>query len=529
MKKIISQKELRNTMKKAVSEVAGIVKKTLGPGGRPILIERSGQGQDGMPLGPRITKDGVSVANECFSANREKDLIIQAVKTICKKTNRVAGDGTTTAIVLGEAILNETLRYLMLNPGENPQIVREVIEAESRVIIDKIKEMSVPVDNMDLIEKVATISANGDKEIGGILRDAFSEVGAEGVVTVDEGHTNKLSLEVVDGYQFQRGAESRDRFFNNAEMTKFEVEGAAVLLYDGKLQSYTDLLPPLNVLAGVDQNGKPTKKLPPIVIVANEFSKEIIQFLLIQKAEMGMQFCCVKGPHQTSVRTGYYDDMAVLFGGYRFGNSNKSLSNFKEDDHGLVGKVIIDKYTTTFYNGQGSEEDIIARVEQLKAQKDLAESPYDAQVISDRIAALTGGIAKIGVGGATDFEIKEKYDRIEDALNASRAAIEKGIIPGGGTTLYRLSEQTDHPILKKALKAPFDQILENIGVQPMEPVEVLSKQSVFDARNKEWVDYLESGIVDPAKVTISALENAISISSLLSTAGGGIIFQAPDK
>ena len=529
MKRIINKDNLRPKIVEGMREIASIVKRTLGPGGLPIIIERSGQAQDGSPLGPRITKDGVSVANECFSSDKEKDLIIQSVKAICKKTNRTAGDGTTTAIVLGEAILEETIKYLEDNPSLNPQLVKEDIEAESKQILIKLEELATPVEDMELIRQVATISSNGDEEIGEILRDAFASVGAEGVVTVDEGHTNKLTLDIVEGYQFQRGAEARDRFFNNAEMTKFEVEDAAVLLYDGKLTSYTDLLPALNSLAGINGSGQPTKKLPPIVIVANEFSGEIIQFLLIQKAEMGLQFCCVKGPHQTSVRTGYYDDMAVLFGGYRFGNGNRNLSAFEEDDHGLTGKVIIDKYTTTFYNGYGEDEDIIERVDQLKAQKDLAESPYDAQVVSDRIAALTGGIAKIGVGGATDFEIKEKYDRIEDALNASRAAIEKGIVSGGGCTLYRLSQKTDHPVLRNALKAPFNQILENIGIKCEEDHFLKDESLIYDARHKEWVNYLEHGIIDPVKVTMTALENAISISSLLSTAGGGIIFHTEEK
>ena len=468
------------------------------------------------------------MANECFSEDPEKDLIIQAVKSICKKTNRVAGDGTTTAIVLGEAILKASLEYMSNNPCQNPQLVKENVEAAAKIVVQKLEEIAVPLNNMDLIKQVATISANGDEEIGNILCEAFKEVGAEGVVTVDEGHTNKLSLDVVEGYQFQRGAESRDNFFNNKDLTKFEANNAAVLIYDGDLNNYTDIMPALHAISTKNEQGAMVS-MPPVVIIANNFSNEVIQFLKIQKMEGGLQFCPIKGPNVTHVRSAHYDDMAVLFGGYKFGNGNRALSSFQEDDHGLVGKVIIDKYTTTFYDGQGDEADVLMRVEQLQGQKEMAESPYDKQIVSDRLAALTGGIAKIGVGGATEFEIKEKYDRIEDALNASRAAIEKGIVAGGGATLYRISEEIDNPILRVALKAPFLQILENIGVEPNDMLYnsiLVNKQSVFNARTKNiMLDAIESGIVDPVKVTIAGLENAVSISSLLSTAGGGIIFK----
>ena len=246
MKKIINKNDLHPKIIDGMEEIASIVKRTLGPGGLPIIIERNGQAQDGSPLGPRITKDGVSVANECFSEDPEKDLIIQAVKSICKKTNRVAGDGTTTAIVLGEAILKASLEYMSNNPCQNPQLVKENVEAAAKIVVQKLEEIAVPLNNMDLIKQVATISANGDEEIGNILCEAFKEVGAEGVVTVDEGHTNKLSLDVVEGYQFQRGAESRDNFFNNKDLTKFEANNAAVLIYDGDLNNYTDIMPALH-------------------------------------------------------------------------------------------------------------------------------------------------------------------------------------------------------------------------------------------------------------------------------------------
>lgn len=523
----------------AVQEIAAIVKRTLGPGGNAILIERVGQALDGSPIGPKITKDGVSVADECFSTDPQKNVIMQAVKGICKKTVNVAGDGTTTAIVLGEAILLETFKLLKQNPELNPQIVKEELDVATKEVLKLISKKASKINDFKKIKEVATISANGDEEIGTVIAEAFSKVGAEGVVTVDEGHTAGITLDVVDGYQFQRGAEARDNFFNSQNLTHFEAQDAAVLIFDGKLLSYTELIPLFNILAAVNQEGIPTKNLPPMVIIANEFSQEVVQFLLIQKTERGYQLCAIRGPNTTHVRTSYYDDLAVYTGGTRVGNGNKNITSITEDDIGYVKKVLVDKYKTTLYEGYSEEEDILKRVDQLKASKSVAESPYDLQIINDRIAALTNGIAKIGVGGVTELEIKEKYDRIEDALNAARAALQEGVVPGGGSTLLRISADLDaskshgHKILKNALKYPFCQILYNIGFDDKKTaliaIEVLSqKKTVYDARNRKITSAMKAGIIDPAKVTKAALENAVSIASLLSTAGGAIIFHKKD-
>lgn len=541
-KLIITKKDLDPKILEGMGEIASIVKRTLGPTGLPILIQRLGQALDGSPLSPKITKDGVSVAEECASIDPQKDLIIQSVKAICKKTNDDAGDGTTTAIVLGEAILETANSFLKSDPTLNPQLVKESIEEASKEIIKDLQKIAIPISDNKMIRQIATISANGDTSIGDILGDAFDKVGAEGVITIDEGKTNQVVLEVVEGYQFIRGSEGRDRFFNNKELTHFEAENVAVIIYDGKLLNYTDIIPALQVLAGFEEvdlgNGeitrRPTKKLPPVLIIANEFSNEVITFLLIQKAEMGMQFCAVRGPNTTHVRTGYYDDIAVMSGGTRLGNGNRGLRAFESGDEGLVSRVIVNKYKTTLYGGQGAEDEILKRVDQLKALKLVAESPYDVQLLNDRLAALTNGIAKIGVGGITEFEVKEKYDRIEDALNASRAAINEGIIPGGGIALYRISEKLKEntigrKILKIALKSPFLQILENGGITiAYEDLEKLlrNKNLTYDARNKKIVNALKSGIIDPVKVTRSALENAVSIAALLCTAGGGIIYKS---
>jgi chaperonin GroEL len=449
--------------------------------------------------------------------------------------NYVVTHNTTTAMVLGEAIVNETERILKEDTKLNPQLVRESLEEASLQVIKKLKKIAIKVNNNKTIQQVATISANGDESIGDIIAAAFAHVGAEGVVTVDEGHTSKVTLDVVDGYQFNRGAEGRTAFFNNRDATQFEAEDAALIIYDGKLYNYTQLIPALKLLAGVGADEKASRKMPPTVIVANEFSPEVLQFLLIQKTEMGMTFCPITGPNTTHVRSGYYDDLAVYSGGTRLGNGARNLESIEMDDIGLVKRALSDKYKTTLYDGQGSEESILERVDQLKAAKAQAESPYDAQILNDRLASLTNGIAKIGVGGTTEMEIKEKYDRIEDALNAARAAIEEGVVPGGGTTLLRIAlempEKTvGQKILKVALQAPFFQILENIGIFKEEALEVSktlvkSKSKVYDARTKQIKNAMTAGIIDPVKVTRTALENAVSIATLLSTCGGAITYE----
>lgn len=535
-KEIIDKDNLNKYKLNGMKIIAGVVKRTLGPGGLPIIIQRVGQALDGSPIGPKITKDGVSVAEECSSPTEEEDVIIQAVKAICKKTNSDAGDGTTTAIVLGEAILLETLKVLSEDDTLNPQLIKLEVEAAAKSILLDLEDLATPILDTKSIKQVATISANGDSEIGDVISQAFDHVGAEGVVTVDEGQTNQVTLNLVDGYQFNRGAESRDNFFNNSNKTYFEAEDAAVVLYDGNVDNVSKLLPIINKVFGVNEEGVPSKKIRPIILVANNFTSEVLQFMLIQKMEGKITMCPVKGPHVTHVRTGYYDDLAFYTGGTRLGNGARSLSAIDDDDIGLVNRIVIDKYKTTIYGGQGDESEILKRVDQLKALKEVAESPYDAQVLNDRLAALTGGVAKIGVGGQTEFEIKEKYDRIEDALNAARAAIQEGVVVGGGCTLFRLAEKLDNInipsvgqlILREALKAPYLQILENVGIKHTAEITktlIKNKNYVYDAKNKVLIDAFKAGIIDPVKVTKSALENAVSISSLISTAGGAIIYK----
>lgn len=529
-KKIIHKEEIRKFIKEGTEQIASIVAVTLGPGGLPVQIERLGQSPSGESLGPMITKDGVTVATECASNDESIDVVIQTVKAICQKTNRIAGDGTTTAIVLGRAILNEALEEIE-NSGINPQTLRRQIEEAAKNVETMLDDYSNACNTYQAMGHVATISANGDKEIGNVIQAAFEAVGSEGAITVDTGAGRYHTLDIVNGFQIRRGAEAQDRFFNSADRTQFEAENCHVLLYDGKLQSPQSALHVLELLFNHYQG-----KMPPILFVANEFSLDVVQALLMNKAHAGLQICCVRSPHQTKVTTQWLDDMAVFMGGERLGNGNRNLNNIEFDDIGVVKRVVVDKYSTTFYEGLGEDDAVLERIQQLKAQRSTAESEYDASIISDRLAALSEGIAKIGVGGLTDLEVKEKYHRIEDAINASRAAIEDGVVPGGGTTLLRIAQSLTNNtqgsrVLAKALVAPFNQILLNLGLDSDEISEVRQdllklnrEQTVYDGVTGSLVDAWDSGILDPTKVTKTALSNAVSICSLLSTSGGAIVF-----
>lgn len=526
IREITHQEKMRDKTKAGIDEIANIVGRTLGPAGLPIMIERVGQQPNGDALGPLITKDGVTVASYCSNPDAEIDLVIQGVKAICQKTNKVAGDGTTTAIVLGQAIFNEALNYMRANPSVNPQNIRASIEAISAKILKNLADIAIPCNTLEQMESIATISANGDTQIGQVIRGAFDAVGAEGTVTVDEGGGSEHTLDIVQGFQFRRGAEAQDRFYNNNERTKYEAEDAHVVIYDGKIITPEQVIGPLKLI--YDKVGG----TPPVIFIANEFTLEALQLLLINKVEQGLSICAVKGPHQTNVRTAMYDDLAVYLGGTRMGNGNKSLDNITIDDIGYVGRVIVDKYTTTLYNGAGTDELVLARIDQLKAQRANAESEYDASLISDRLAGLSEGIAKIGVGGKTEMEIKEAYHRIEDAVNASRAAVESGIIPGGGATLFRMakalkvdSSDPGEVIMAQALQAPLNQILKNLDFKltlELEEALLSSETAVYDGVSLKVVNGIEAGIIDPVKVTQTALGNAVSIAALLTTCGGAI-------
>lgn len=534
-KTLIHKEEMSEHSLKAVEELAHMVGRTMGPGGLPQLIERKGQSLNGEPLAPMITKDGVTVAQNISHYRPELDLVIQTVKAIAAKTNRNAGDGTTTATVLGHAILKEALDVLKQHKSLNPQRVRLELEKSISDVKELLKKEARQIEGYEDIKNVATISANGETSIGEIIAQAFDEVGTEGVITIDEGSGPENTLEIVDGYQFGRGAQAQNRFFNDENNTKWEAENVSVLIYNGKLNAYQDLIPAFELLLKQNNN----RALPPLLVIADEFSQQVIQFLLMQRAEMGATICAVRSPSMTTTRTNMMDDIAVILGGERLGVGTRHINNIKEDDIGLAKRIVVTGTTTTIYDGMGVEEGVIKRIEQLKVQRTTAPSEFDKANISDRIAALSQGIAKIGVGGQTELEMKERYHRIEDALNAARAAVDGGIIPGGGSTLFRISlilEEKQNPsigdlILGRALKAPMLKILENAGVQ-LKDIEELNSikymnTATYDAMNHVTVDAFKSGIIDPLNVTLSALENAASIATLLATCGGGIVIQRP--
>ena len=531
-KNLIHKEDIEDSTLEAISELAHMVGRTMGPGGLPILIERRGQTISGEPLAPMITKDGVTVAQNISVADSSQDLVIQTVKAIAAKTNKNAGDGTTTATVLGHAILKEALKALNQDKTLNPQKVRIEIEQSIKNVIEILKAQAKAVDGYEDIKNVASISANGEESIGEIIAEAFDEVGEEGVITIDEGSGPENTLEIVDGYQFGRGAQAQNRFFNDENNTKWEAENVRVLVFNGKLNAYQELIPAFELLLKQNNN----QALPPLLIIADEFSQQVIQFLLIQRAEMGATICAVRSPSMTTTRTNMMDDIAVLLGGERLGYGTRSLSNINEDDIGLAKRVVVAGTTTTIYDGQGLEEDLIKRIDQLKVQKETAPSDFDKANIADRIAALAQGIAKIGVGGNTELEMKERYHRIEDALNAARAAVSGGVIPGGGVALYRVAKKLSRSskigdqILSVALQAPMNKILENAGADQTEVKKFLvgtGEEVTFDALNHRIVNSYDAGIIDPLNVTISALENASSIATLLATCGGGITIMRP--
>lgn len=531
-KNLIHKDDIEQSTLEASGELAHMVGRTMGPGGLPILVERRGQSLSGEPLAPMITKDGVTVAQNISVSDSSQDLVIQTIKAIAAKTNKSAGDGTTTATVLGHSIFKEAIEVMRANSKLNPQIVRTEIERSINKVKMMLQNYKKEVAGFDDIKNVAAISANGETSIGEIIAKAFDEVGTEGVITIDEGSGPENTLEIVDGYQFGRGSQAQNRFFNDENNTKWEAEEVRVLIYNGKLNAYQDLIPAFELLLKNNNN----RGLPPLLIIADEFSQQVIQFLLIQRAEMGATICAVRSPSMTVTRTNMLEDIAVLLGGERLGVGTRHINGITEDDIGLAKKVVVTGTTTTLYDGQGLEEDLIKRIDQLKVQRETAPSEFDKSNISDRIAALSQGIAKIGVGGQTELEMKERYHRIEDALNAARAAVEGGVIAGGGVTLYKIaltlskSNNLGDQILSKALKAPMIKILENSGADVKAVLKnplLLQENATYDALRHKFVEAHKNGIIDPLKVTISALENASSIATLLATCGGGITIMRP--
>jgi chaperonin GroEL len=514
-KEVKFSSDARDKMLRGVDILANAVKVTLGPKGRNVVIEKSFGA-------PRITKDGVTVAKEIELEDRFENLGAQLVREVASKTNDTAGDGTTTATVLAQAIVKEGAKSVAA--GMNPMDLKRGIDLAVAEAIKDISKRAKKVKNTDEVAQVGTISANGDASIGQMIAGAMQKVGNEGVITVEEAKTAETELEVVEGMQFDRGYLS-PYFITNAEKMVADLEDAFLLIFDKKLSGLQAILP---VLEQIVQSGKP------LVIVAEDVEGEALATLVVNKLRGGLKVAAVKAPGFGDRRKAMLEDIAILTGGQVISEElGIKLESVNLAMLGRAKKVIIEKEKTTIVDGAGKKKDIEGRVAQIKAQIEETTSDYDREKLQERLAKLAGGVAVIRVGGATEVEVKEKKDRVDDALNATRAAVEEGIVPGGGIALLRAKKAvekltSDNPdiaagikIVLRALEAPIRQIAENAGVEGSIVVgkvqESKDQNFGFNAQTEQFVDMIASGIVDPAKVVRTALQDAGSVAALLIT------------
>ncbi len=507
--------DARERMLRGVDILANAVKVTLGPKGRNVVLDKSFGA-------PRITKDGVTVAKEIELEDKFENMGAQMVREVAQKTNDLAGDGTTTATVLAQSIVREGAKSVAA--GMNPMDLKRGIDIAVNAVVKDIEKRAKKVSSSAEVAQVGTISSNGDANIGQMIEKAMQKVGNEGVITVEEAKALDTEVDIVEGMQFDRGYIS-PYFITNAEKMLAELEDAYILLHEKKLSGLQSMLP---VLEAVVQSGKP------LVIIAEDVEGEAIATLVVNKLRGGLKVAAVKAPGFGDRRKAMLEDIAILTGGQLISEDlGIKLENVTTAMLGRAKKVIIEKEKTTIVNGAGKKADIEARVQQIKAQIEETTSDYDKEKLQERLAKLAGGVAVIRVGGATEIEVKEKKDRVEDALNATRAAVEEGIVPGGGVALLRAKKavgriQDENPdvqaginIVLKALEAPIRQIAENAGVEGSivvgKIVDEKSETYGFDAQAEKYVDMIEAGIVDPAKVVRTALQDAGSVAGLLVT------------
>ena len=507
--------DARDRMLHGVEVLANAVKVTLGPKGRNVVIDKSFGA-------PRITKDGVTVAKEIELEDKFENMGAQMVREVAQKTNDQAGDGTTTATVLAAAIVKEGVKSVAA--GMNPMDLKRGIDLAVSAVVEDIKKRAKKVGSSAEVAQVGTISSNGDSAIGKMIASAMQKVGNEGVITVEEAKALETDVEIVEGMQFDRGYLS-PYFITNAEKMIAELEDVYVLLHEKKLSQLQAMLP---VLEAVVQSGKP------LLIIAEDIEGEALATLVVNKLRGGLKVAAVKAPGFGDRRKSMLEDIAILTGGQLIAEDlGIKLENVTTAMLGRAKKVVIEKEKTTIIDGAGKKKDIEARVGQIKAQIEETTSDYDREKLQERLAKLAGGVAVIRVGGATEIEVKEKKDRVEDALNATRAAVEEGIVPGGGVALLRAKKsvgkltnsnadvQAGINIVLKALEAPLRQIAENSGVEGSIVVNKImenkSETFGFDAQSEEYVDMLDKGIVDPAKVVRAALQDAASVAGLLVT------------
>ena len=518
--------DARDKMLRGVNILANAVKVTLGPKGRNVVIEKSFGA-------PRSTKDGVSVAKEIELSDRFENLGAQLIREVASKTNDKAGDGTTTATVLAQAIVVEGLKSVAA--GMNPMDLKRGIDKAVIAIVAEIKSISKKVTTNDEIAQVGTISANGDAEVGAMIAKAMAKVGNEGVITVEEAKTAETELDVVEGMQFDRGYLS-PYFITNADKMEVQLEEPLILLFEKKLSSLQPLLP---VLEAVVQSGRP------LMIIAEDVEGEALATLVVNKLRGGLRVAAVKAPGFGDRRKAMLEDIAILTGAQVISEDlGIKLESVTLEMLGKAKKVSITKDDTTIVDGIGEKDAIEARIGQIKRQIEETSSDYDKEKLQERLAKLAGGVAVIKVGGSTEVEVKEKKDRVDDALNATRAAVEEGIVPGGGVALLKASkilegmkgDNADQTagiaIVRRAVQAPIRQIAENAGVEGSIVVgKVMENTSAtfgFNAQTEEYVDMVQAGVIDPAKVVRTALQDAASVSSLLITTEAAIV-EAPKK
>ena len=526
-KEVRFSSDAREKMLRGVDILANAVKVTLGPKGRNVVIEKSFGA-------PRITKDGVTVAKEIELEDKFENMGAQMVREVASKTNDTAGDGTTTATVLAQAIVREGAKYVAA--GMNPMDLKRGVDMAVTAAIADIKARAKKVKSTQEVAQVGTISANGDRFIGEEIAKAMQKVGNEGVITVEEAKSLETEVTIVEGMQFDRGYLS-PYIITNAEKMVVELDDPYILIHEKKLSSLQTMLP---ILEAVVQTGKP------LLIIAEDVEGEALATLVVNKLRGGLKIAAVKAPGFGDRRKAMLEDIAVLSAGEMIAEDlGIKLESVTLNMLGRAKRVRIDKENTTIIDGAGKKKDIEARVNQIKAQIEETTSDYDREKLQERLAKLAGGVAVIRVGGATEVEVKEKKDRVDDALNATRAAVEEGIVPGGGTALLRAKGavaklKSDNPdvqaginIVLKALEAPIRQIVENAGVEGSIVVgkigENKSQTFGFNAQTEQYVDMLEAGIVDPAKVVRTALQDAASVAGLLITTEAMVAELPKDK
>lgn len=507
--------EARNRMKKGVDVLANAVKVTLGPKGRNVVLEKKFGA-------PSVTKDGVTVAKEIELEDPIENMGAQMVKEVASKTADVAGDGTTTATVLAQSIISEGLK--MVAAGSNPMDLKRGIDKAVNKVVENLKSQSQAVGNDNSkIQQVATISANNDAEIGKLIAEAMKKVGKEGVITVEEARGTETGIDIVEGMQFDRGYIS-PYFVTNSEKMEAELENPYILIYDKKISNMKDIL---HILEKVAQGGRP------LLIIAEDLEGEALATLVVNKLRGTLKVAAVKAPGFGDRRKEMLQDIAVLTKGIVISEEQGyKLENADLSYLGQASSVSIDKDNTTIVGGKGKKDDINARINQIKAQIEVTTSDYDKEKLQERLAKLSGGVAVLNVGAATEVEMKEKKDRVDDALHATRAAVEEGIVPGGGIAFIRAiesleklkganeDETTGVAIVKRSLEEPLRQIVANAGIEGSIVVQKVKEGKAdfgFNARTEEYENLLKAGVIDPTKVTRIALENAASIAGMLLT------------